>query len=295
MDPLSEVGMMRLEARAKINWTLDITGIRPDGYHLMDMLMQPIDLSDTLILEPADEIQMVMEGGAGIPADEHNLVLKAAHLLQREKNCDQGVAIHLVKRIPSGAGLGGGSADAAAAMKGLNLFWNLGISECRLREMALSLGADVPFCLSGGLCRVTGIGEQITRIGPGPVWPLLVIQPCEGLSTKTVFQAWDQRHENCFIRTETVCSALMQGAANLLPDPPGNTLQSVSESMRPEIHETVRMLKTLGALTAQMSGSGSAVFGVFASDQQAKKALLFLQNQNAILCHTCDESILLCM
>ena len=114
---------MQVTARAKVNWTLDILGVRPDGYHLMDMLMQPITLADTLLLEPADGISLTVEGNPEISALEDNLVWRAATALQKACGCGRGVSIHLTKRTPSGAGLGGGSADAAGTLKGLNTLW----------------------------------------------------------------------------------------------------------------------------------------------------------------------------
>ena len=158
---------MLIRANAKINWTLDIVGVRADGYHLLDMLMQSISLHDTLTLEPAEDVTFSADGATRVPQDESNLALRAALALRRHTGTERGATIHLHKRIPSGAGLGGGSADAAAVLHGLNALWELNLPMETLRQIGLTLGADVPFCLMGGLAHVRGIGEVIEPL-PAP-------------------------------------------------------------------------------------------------------------------------------
>ena len=133
---------MKLEARAKINWTLDITGVRDDGYHLMDMLMQSVTLSDTVTLLPASDLSLVSEGSPRLKADERHLALRAARLLKESTGYPGGAAMTVYKRIPVGAGMGGGSADAAAVLFGLNRLWGTGLSASDLESLSLSLGAD---------------------------------------------------------------------------------------------------------------------------------------------------------
>ena len=152
---------MLLKAFAKINWSLDITGIRPDGYHLMDMVMQPVSLADEIGLFPSPDISLFTDGNPPSRADHTNLAWRAADLLRNTCGVKEGVRITLHKNIPMGAGLGGGSADAAAVLYGLNRMWRLGLSCRNLEELGLSLGADVPFCLRGGLVRTRGIGELL--------------------------------------------------------------------------------------------------------------------------------------
>ena len=200
--------MLCLAAYAKINWTLDILGTRPDGYHLMDMLMQTVSLCDLLWMEEAEDLTLeAVPGGteraarsktndglssAGVRYYESNLVYRAALLLRERCGVRRGARIQLEKRIPSGAGMGGGSADCAAALKGLNALWGLGLSRAELLSLGLKLGADVPFLITGGLARVGGIGERIQPLLPAPqVW-LVLVQPCEGLSTREVFSAFDR-------------------------------------------------------------------------------------------------------
>ena len=180
-------------ARAKINWSLNILGVRPNGYHELDMLMQQISLSDELVFEPADALSLTV-GGA--PGDESDLVLKAARALAelaRQHGMEtSGARICLTKRIPSRAGLGGGSADCAETLKALNRLWNLNFPVETLLELGAKLGADVPFCLTGGLARVSGVGERIEPLRNSPHCALVLITPGGGLSTPEVFRAYDE-------------------------------------------------------------------------------------------------------
>lgn len=180
-------------ARAKINWSLNILGVRPNGYHELDMLMQQISLSDELVFEPADALSLTV-GGA--PGDESDLVLKAARALAelaRQRGMEtSGARICLTKRIPSRAGLGGGSADCAETLKALNRLWNLNFPMETMLELGAKLGADVPFCLTGGLARVSGVGERIEPLRNPPHCALVLITPGGGLSTPEVFRAYDE-------------------------------------------------------------------------------------------------------
>ncbi len=286
---------MRIEARAKINWTLDITGQRDDGYHLMDMLMQPVSLADDVTLTPADEITLTTGGSPPLPADERHLALRAALALQRHTSCRKGAAIHVEKRIPVGAGMGGGSADAAAVLSGLNRLWGTGLTQSELEALGLTLGADVPFCLRGGLTRTTGIGERMEDLPCRRMYPLVVVQPCEGLSTKEIFTAYHagvavQRPDNA-----SAARALAAGDASALPAVLANVMQPVSETRRPAIGEAIAMLHHHDAIAAQMTGSGSAVFGVFPDTQTADRALsaLLLRWPKTWRCETCLESLVI--
>lgn len=286
---------MQLEARGKINWTLDITGQRHDGYHLMDMLMQPVTLADTVTLTSADDLTLSCGGEPLLSADEHHLALRAAHALQKATGCTRGAAIHVHKRIPVGAGMGGGSADAAAVLLGLNRLWGLGLTQAQLEAIGLTLGADVPFCLRGGLARVRGIGEEMTPLPCGRTWPLCVIQPCEGLSTGAVFAAYHARPGTVRPATDDAALALALGDLSGLARSLGNVLQPVSEQLRPEIAGAVRALMAAGAFAALMTGSGSAVFGVFATETEAQSAAgqLAARYPRCWACATAAESVML--
>ena len=263
---------MRLHAKAKINWSLDITGIRADGYHLMDMLMQPIELYDTVSLLPADTLSLSTSGKPLLKADDRHLALRAARLLKESTGYPGGAAISVMKRIPVGAGLGGGSADAAAVLFGLNKLWGTGLSLPELEKLGLSLGADIPFCLRGGLTRTSGIGEQMENLPCGRLFPLVVVQPCRGLSTREVFEAFRMDDSLSHPDTDAAVQALAAGDLGLLRRSLRNVLQPVSVRMRPEIGRAVEKLKQCGAEVALMTGSGSAVFGVFRSPMKARAA-----------------------
>jgi len=284
---------MIIDARAKINWSLDITGQRPDGYHLMDMLMQTVTLSDRITLTPAEDITLTTGGWPLLSPDERHLALRAARALQAYTGYAGGAAIHVEKRIPVGAGMGGGSSDAAAVLKGLNYLWETGLTQQQLEEIGLTLGADVPFCLRGGLTRTQGIGEVMQPLSYRKDWELVVIQPCRGLSTGEVFTAYHEQESILHPDTNNAQKALAEGDAALLAQSLGNVLQGVSEEKRPEIGEAIRALTEQGAFVSLMTGSGSAVFGVFESQQAANRAwnALRLRWRRAWRCRTCRESM----
>ncbi len=284
---------MLLEACGKINWSLDITGVREDGYHLMDMLMQPVSLADTIRLLPSEELTLTTSGFPPIRPDENHLAMRAARLLKEYTGCPLGAAISVHKRIPVCAGMGGGSADAAAVLFGLNRLWQTGLTPGELEELGLKLGADIPFCLRGGLTRTRGIGDQMENLPFAPVFPLIVVQPCRGLSTRDVFRAWKESGETRHPDTERAMEALRDGNLPLLRESLGNVLQPVSEAMRPQIARALRRLKESGADAALMTGSGSAVFGVFRNGARARAAFPSVSSlwRSAFLCHTRRESI----
>ena len=264
--------MLKVYANAKINWTLAIDGRRPDGYHEMDMLMQSISLSDTLTFQENDALLLCVNGG--LPGwDEKNLVCRAADLLRQETGCKRGAFIALDKRIPARAGLGGGSADGAAALRVLNRLWALKLSEERLLELGLSLGADFPFCMTGGLQRVRGIGERLTALSAGASPELILAMPDEGLSTGAVFQAFDA--ENVWSRADTDAAqaALMRGDYAHLRHVAVNHLARPAMRLSPSIAQAIDDFYASGAAFAAMSGSGSCVFGVFENAEAAFTAL----------------------
>ncbi len=284
---------MILEAFAKINWSLDITGERDDGYHLMDMLMQPVSLADEVTLTPASDLSITTGGWPHSRADDSNLAYRAALALKNESGYHSGVRIHVQKRIPIGAGMGGGSTDAAAVLTGLNRLWKTGLSACDMERIGLSLGADVPFFIRGGLTRTRGIGEVLESHDCLYNYWLIIIQPCPGLSTAQVFSLW--KNTGTLIRpdTEKALHALEAGDLSSLCDHIGNVLQGVSETLRPEIIQACDALRKTGAVTALMTGSGSAVFGVFRSPAAARKALakLSCRYRTIFLCHTQHDSV----
>ena len=286
-------GTMILEAYAKINWSLDITGVREDGYHVMDMLMQPVSLADEIVLTPSDTLSITTGGWPPSRADESNLAYRAALALKNETGCAHGVQIHVEKKIPIGAGMGGGSTDAAAVLTGLNILWKTGLSPVDLERIGLSLGADVPFFIRGGLTRTRGIGEELeSHECPHNYW-LIIIQPCSGLSTAQVFSLWHQSDTLVHPATGQALLALKAGDLDVLCSCIGNVLQPVSEKLRPEIVQACSALSAERAVASLMTGSGSAVFGIFRSSASARKAFQKLRPHYhpIFLCHTQHDSV----
>lgn len=299
---------MLLEARAKINWTLDILGRREDGYHLMDMLMQSVALADILTITPSDQLRLSVTTGflSGIsdkaaaaepvPADERNIAYKAAIALQNYTGCTEGAEIRLKKNIPSGAGMGGGSADAAAVLYGLNKLWHLELTLTQLQQIGLKLGADIPFMLSGGLARVGGIGEKIECLSPIPCVWLVLVQPCDGLSTKEIFNGYDHPAPDACIshpRTDSAQHALLNKDLTGLAAAMDNVLEAISIDKRPAIRIAGQHLEAAGALRAMMTGSGSVVYGIFPDRISAEKALskMIQKGYNPLLTCTVETGI----
>lgn len=284
---------MRLKARAKINWTLDIIGQRSDGYHLMDMLMQPVTLCDEILLTPAEKITLTTGGSPLLPADETHLSFRAALALKQHSGYAGGAAIHVEKHIPVGAGMGGGSADAAGVLIGLNRLWGLNLFHAELEAIGLTLGADVPFCIRGGLTRTTGIGEVMQPLPCGRCWPLVVVQPCEGLSTKEIFTAYHEGMVDARPDNNAASLALEQGDGMALSAAMANVMQPVSAARRDGIAKAIQTLKEKGAFAAQMTGSGSAVFGAFEDEATADAAFQAIRPlwERTYRCGTCMESV----
>ncbi len=270
---------MEIKANAKLNWTLDILGRRADGYHLLDMLMQPISLFDTLNIEPADALSLEIVNDEALAQEKDNLILKAARALQTYAQCAKGARITLYKSIPTGAGLGGGSADAAAVLIALNRLWGLGLMDKELERIGLTLGADVPFCLRCRPMRVRGIGEMLSPLAVGRQFELVLVKPCAGLSTKEVFQKADALTP---LRPNTTgaIDALALGDLKLLSSSALNALYPAALSLRPELALAADALRETGAGYVSMTGSGAVVYGVFTTAEKADEACRQLKSHN---------------
>ena len=269
---------MRVFAPAKVNLFLRILGRREDGYHLLDSLMLPVSLCDEIRIRldgavsddrPASSAQICLScDNPRIPSDETNLAYRAAALVCREAGLTTRVSLHLVKRIPAGAGLGGGSSDAAAVLKGLNSLLKLGWSEARLCELGLRLGADVPFFIPCRPARVTGIGEELRPAElVGRRWLVLVV-PAFGVSTPWAYQRFDQ------LVGATVPPPTITVSADGWPPPVAcfNDLERAVLPAHPLLQQLKNMLLRSQAEVALMSGSGSAVFGLFGRKEAAQRA-----------------------
>ena len=284
--------MLKVTARAKINWSLDILGMLKSGYHRMDMLTSSVGLADELILTASDTLRLTIENGGPL-STEDNLVLRAANALRVETGTDGGADITLIKRIPQGAGMGGGSADAAAALAGLNRLWNIDAAPETLFTISQSLGADVPFFFTGGLARIGGFGEEVSPLPPLPEIPLVILQPCKPQSTGRVFTLFDTLVKVSHPDTDAAQAALLTTDFNALSKAAGNVLQQALEPLAPPITEAVAALDACGAAFAAMTGSGSAVFGAFENISEAKLAYHTLRKRwkRCWITHTSQQSI----
>ncbi|MDB5083619.1 MAG: 4-(cytidine 5-diphospho)-2-C-methyl-D-erythritol kinase [Bacilli bacterium] len=266
--------MLAERAKAKINLTLDVLYKRPDGYHEVEMIMQTIDLSDHLVFhESSGNAILVSCTAPYIPTDERNLAYKAANLLKQHFSIDDGVSIHIDKRIPVSAGLAGGSADAAAALRGLNQLWNLGLSLEELRELGAQLGSDVPFCLEGGTVLARGRGEVLTRLTPAPPMWVVLVKPAFAVSTADIYGGLQvneiSSRPNAADMLEAIGACDTVGIAAGL----GNVLEQVTFAMYPEVERLKRKMIELGGDHTLMSGSGPTVFSLF--DRESKAIRLY--------------------
>ena len=266
---------LRIKAAAKLNFSLDILGIRPDGYHEMDMVMQTIDLFDDVELSKAGTISVFSNGS---PDGPENLAWKAAEAFFRAAKCSGGARIRLTKRIPAQAGMAGGSADAAAVLIGLNALYDARLSPEALRDAGLSVGADVPYCLIGGTARVRGIGEIVEPMSPFLSGYLVVAKPATGISTAEAFRRFDRAENLRHPDIAALLSVMEKGQLDALSLFMENVLE---QSEQNETVETLRqeLLKN-GALAALMTGSGSAVFGLFSEKEAASRCAVALAGEN---------------
>ena len=276
-----------LEARAKLNLSLDIVGRREDGYHLLEMVMQSISLSDRITIQKADTLSLSCDK-AGIPLDESNIAIKAAKAFFSALGTSFGAKIHVEKRIPSEAGMGGGSADGAAVLYGLNLLYDAGFSLLALQQIGLSVGADVPFCLQGGTAFVSGIGEQIKPLPPLSDVFFAVVKPKEGVSTKLAFSRFDHLCHPSHPNTQAVIPALFRKDLPAFCKETGNVLEEAAAL--PQVEEIKKRLLEYGAMGAWMTGSGSAVFGLFSKEETARTALRHF-SEEWYLCTPKNEGI----
>lgn len=270
-----------VQAQAKINWALDILSRREDGYHEMDMLMQKIALSDEIRFETARWTTLTVNGHLIANAGK-NLIVRAANLLNEYMGEKRGVRITLSKRIPVRAGLGGGSADCAAALMALNDLWGFKLPAKTLKKLALSLGADVPYCMENDFCRVRGIGEDVQTLENAPKIPLVVACVSPGLSTQAVFSNFDEAGDSPLnVPMEKLCGRLTAGDFRAADEISGNALERAAIRLLPAVADTMERMRACGSLYTRMSGSGSAVFGVFETADKAHEAAQKIEGATA--------------
>lgn len=270
-------------APAKINLTLHVMGKRPDGYHLLESLVVFADTGDTLTVEAADALSFHVTGpNAGALADTpdaDNLVLKAARLL--DAGAGRGARVTLDKRLPVAAGIGGGSADCAAALRALNALWGLGLDTAMLSALGLELGADVPVCVQAPRpCVMSGIGEKITRAPSMPDLWCVLVNPGVPVATGPVFKALNAQPTTAESDTFWPGGFADAKAAARFVTTCRNDLEPPARTLVAEVGETVRAIAaTKNCLMARMSGSGATCFGLYADEEAATHAATALRRE----------------
>ncbi|MCA1716646.1 MAG: 4-(cytidine 5'-diphospho)-2-C-methyl-D-erythritol kinase [Actinobacteria bacterium] len=265
---------VRLSAFAKVNYALEVRGVRPDGYHEISTVMQSISLADEVEIERAESgFELTVEPeGIEVGPPEENTVYKAWARMGERIGDALPVKARLTKKIAAGAGLGGGSADAAATLVGLNELFGLGLDEAELRDVGLQVGADVPFCIAGGTALGEGIGEVLSTLPAPPSHHLVVAKPAAGAETPRIYGAYDERPVSGNPSVALVVEALRTGDSGALARSLGNDLAPVTRDLVPEVRALEEALLRAGALGAAMSGTGTAVSGIFASETEARDA-----------------------
>lgn len=268
-----------LRANAKINLSLDVLGKREDGYHELRMIMQSIDLYDTVTLSLNEDHQIRLSM-TGIPVDEgkDNLAYRAAEIFCHEYNVSQGVDIHIEKQIPLGSGMAGGSADAAAVFVGCNHLFGKNVPVEDLKKLGLRIGADVPFAITGGTALAEGVGEKLTNLPFLPI-DILIIKPNRSMSTQKVFQKLNLHAMGDRPNIPDMIECMKKGDVGSFAVRMRNVLESVTLKEIPQIIQIKKNLKRLGAIGVLMTGSGSAVFGIFEDGRQREYAFEKLQLQ----------------
>ena len=275
---------INLKALAKINIGLDVTGIRPDGYHEVRMIMQTVNLFDKVKITRTSDGSITMSTNLRfLPVNDDNLCIKAAKLLLDEFNIKEGVHIDLEKHIPVAAGMAGGSTDAAAVLFGVNKIFNLKLSKKDMMERGVKIGADVPYCVMRGTALAEGIGEVLSPVSPMVKCPVLIAKPGISVSTKQVYNALDDcfenvKHPDIDGLIESIKAQDLKGICSRM----GNVLEDVTIPLHPIIADIKDHMLENGAVGAMMSGSGPTVFGFFEDNKTAKAAKEALTKTNMV-------------
>lgn len=263
--------MMKLNSYGKINLFLDINGRLQNGYHIIKTVLQSINIYDEITLTPINDNKIIIEcSDLSIPINEKNTCYKAALILKKAYGINSGILIHINKKIPAGAGMAGGSSNAAAVIKGLNVMWKLNLSEEEMSGFGAQIGADVPFCLVGGTCLGEEIGDKVTELNDFMWNNILLVKPEFSISTEFVYQNLDPDYYNSYDSSDILKHISLYNhikAARCV----SNTLERVVEKFYPEIKDIKKLMIDNGAISSIMTGSGSAVFALFKDNDSLNK------------------------
>jgi len=275
--------MIIKKAYGKINLALDIIGRRPDGYHEVSMIMQSVSIADELVFEKTDEAGLKLrfgnlpcEEGAALPSGSDNIIFKAYKALNERYHLG-GVECTLTKNIPIAAGMAGGSTDAAATLKGLCELFALDVSDSELAQIAVGIGADVPYCLMGGTALSEGIGERLTKLPSIPGCSILLVHPEISVSTKEVYNAYDSALHTFHPDIPAIRACIGNGDLKGMCELAGNVLEEATIPMHPEIRDIKNKIREFEPLCSLMTGSGPTVFGIFDDEKKAKEALKYFK------------------
>lgn len=266
-----------IKAPAKVNMALDIKGIRQDGYHEMQMINHSISLHDTLLIRHSDAFDLTCSDHR-IPTDERNTVFRIYKALKKEYALDKAVQIHIEKRIPSQAGLAGGSTDAAAALRGMNDLFGLNLSLQQMIDLSMYIGADIPYCLVGGCALVSGLGEKLEVLPPLPPLWILLIKPSIAISTPWAFEQIDQIQHPFHPNISRIAHYIKTKSYNNISPLLGNSFEEVVFRKYPALEKIKADLMASGAVAAVMSGSGSTMVGYFEDENAARRAGAVMKN-----------------
>ena len=254
---------MKIKAYGKVNISLDVVGKREDGYHLLSMIMQNIDLYDEIEVEK-QECGIILECNKSyVPVDNRNLAYKAAEIFKERYDIVDGVKINIEKNIPVSAGLAGGSTDAAAVLKVMNKLFNVNATEEELMELGLKLGADIPYCIHGGTALCEGIGEIITPIKPFRDKIVVLVKPAFGVSTKEVYKNFNLEKVKQHPKTAEIINAIENDDLNFVASNIKNLLENVTLRKHKILIKIKEEMNACGAINSMMSGSGPTVFAFF--------------------------------
>lgn len=268
-----------LKAYGKVNLGLDVVRRRDDGYHEVRMIMQTVGLFDRLELKKTSGDSITLSANLKfLPVNEQNLVYQAIAAVKEKYALKGGVEAYLEKRIPIAAGMAGGSSNCAAALRGMDELFDLGIGESGLCEIGAGLGADVPYCVIGGTALAEGIGEKLTKLPPIPDCCILIAKPGISVSTKAVYENLDVPGLASHPDIDGMVSAIENQDLSGVTGRMENVLETVTVPRYPVIDEIKSFLLEQGAANALMSGSGPTVFGIFASEDKAREALANLKS-----------------
>lgn len=277
-----EKDYISLRANAKINLALQVVGKRDDGYHDLRMIMQTLLLYDSIFIRKIDSTKRITmkTNVPWLPTDGRNLVYRAIDLIQKNYNTPGSIYAEIEKNIPVSAGLGGGSADCAAALIGMRRLYNINLSMTELRQIGKELGADIPYLLTQGTALVQGIGDDITRISPHPFIHVLLAKPKFNVSTKIVFSKVDiSKIANNGYKIDKIIRAIENKNLNQVGRNLFNDLERVTSERHPIILDIKKVMLEHGAIGAIMSGSGPTVFGYYRTQKHAINAAKYLRSQ----------------